>query len=431
MSSPREGMKFWFGMYPSITFSDGTCHVIPGFGNTSLFETREGLVLFDVPIKQNARKTFNEIRNKTDRQVKYLIYSHGHFDHAFGFGPFLKEIREKGWEMPEIIGHENIVRRFKKYKMLSQYHEWINSQQFASVAPKNKRVATVSPEHVLYPSILLIGNEAQFSFNLGGADFNLYHDKGETDDSIWLWVPEKETICTGDLLLSSFPNIGNPYKVQRYPLDWALALEKMIEKEAKFLIPGHGKFIEGRRNVKDALSITSEALHFVHDEVVKRLNEGKWFEQIYHEMMDIFPDKFKKHHILSPIYGCYRFAIHATYRLYHGWYNTGNPTDLFPAKSNDIATELLKINDARSYLNHAIRLFEKDEFQLALHIIDIVLKGREKVTDDLYLDALILKSKILKKNATAEPSFIAANILNNAVKQFKEEIKFLKQELIK
>ncbi|MCJ7649290.1 MAG: MBL fold metallo-hydrolase, partial [Candidatus Lokiarchaeota archaeon] len=213
MSTLREGMKFWFGMYPSITFADGKCHVIPGFGNTGLFETNEGLVIFDVPIKQNALKTFNEIRNKTDKQVKYLIYSHGHFDHAFGFGPFLKEIREKGWKMPEIIGHENCVRRFNKYKLLEPYHNWINSQQFASVAPKDKTAATVSSKNVLDPTILLIGNEAKHSFNLGGVEFNLYHDKGETDDSIWLWVEEKETICTGDLLLSSFPNVGNPYKV--------------------------------------------------------------------------------------------------------------------------------------------------------------------------------------------------------------------------
>jgi len=161
------------------------------------------------------------------------------------------------------------------------------------------------------------------------------------------------------------------------------------------------------------------------------LNEGKWFEQIYHEMLDIFPEKFKKHRMLSPIYGCYRFAIHATYRLYHGWYNTGNPTDLFPAKSNDIATEFLKITDARSYFNHAISLFENKKFQLALHIIDIVLKGKEKVNDDLYLEALILKSTILKKNATVEPSFIAANIIKNAVNQLKEEIDIIKQKLVK
>lgn len=428
MSLPREGMKFWLGIYPSKTFADGKCHVIPGFGNTGLFETDEGLVIFDVPIKQSAQKTFNEIREISKKQVKYLIYSHGHFDHAFGFSPFLKEIDEKGWKMPEIIGHENSIRRFNKYKMLDRYHNWINSQQFASIAPKDKTVSTVSPDLVIDPTIVLTGNAAKYSFNLGGFDFNIYHDKGETDDSIWLWIPEKETICTGDLLLSSFPNVGNPYKVQRYPLDWAIALDKMIEKEAKYLIPGHGKFLEGKEKVKDALSITSEAMHFVHDEVVKRLNEGKWFEQIYHEMIEIFPKKFKTHSILSPIYGCYRFAIHATYRLYHGWYDSGNPTDLFPAKSKEISSELLKINNAQSYFEHAKKLAENNELQLSLHILDVVLEGREYVDTTVLLDSLKLKMKVLKRKAKEEPSFIAANIINNAVNQIKEEIRELNQE---
>jgi glyoxylase-like metal-dependent hydrolase (beta-lactamase superfamily II) len=427
MNITKEGMKFWFGMYPSVTFADGKCHVIPGFGNTGLFETKEGLVVFDVPIKQFARKSFNEVRKITDKQVKYLIYSHGHFDHAFGFGPFLKEIKENGWEMPEIIGHENCLRRFKKYKMLDGYHNWINSQQFASVAPKDKTVATVSPDYVIEPTIILVGNDAKYSFNFGGLDFYLYHDRGETDDSIWLWIPEKESICTGDLLLSSFPNVGNPYKVQRYPLDWAIALDKMIEKEAKFLIPGHGKFIEGREKVEDALSITSEAMHFVHDEVVKRLNEGKWFEQIYHEMLDIYPDKFKTHDMLSPIYGCYRFAIHATYRLYHGWYDTGNPTDLFPSESIDISLELLKLNSAKSYFEHAKNLVDNDKLQLALHVLDIILHGRDMVETEMVLSSLRLKNKILKRKAKAEPSFIAANIINNAISDIKEEIKRLEQ----
>ncbi|MHA1329366.1 MAG: alkyl sulfatase dimerization domain-containing protein, partial [Promethearchaeota archaeon] len=219
------------------------------------------------------------------------------------------------------------------------------------------------------PTIILRGNESNYFFTLDGLEFELYHDKGETDDSIWLWVPEKEIICSGDLILSSFPNIGNPYKVQRYPKDWAIALDKMLEKGAKYLAPGHGQLIEGKENVEDALSITTEALHFVHDEIVKRLNEGKWFEDIYHEMLKIFPEKFRKHPMLKPIYGCYRFAIHATYRLYHGWYDSGNPTDLFPARKKDVAREFLKIANESQYLSRARLLFEEGKLQLALHVL--------------------------------------------------------------
>jgi alkyl sulfatase BDS1-like metallo-beta-lactamase superfamily hydrolase len=426
MNINPEDMKFFIGMFPPKTFSNGTCHIIPSFGNIGIIETEEGLVVFDIAIKQFGKRNFQTLRKMTDKPIKYIIFSHCHFDHAFGFEPFMQEINKKGWKMPEVIAHENGIKRFEKYQMLDKYHAWLNAQQFASI--KTDQDEVVSPHEILKPTIVLKGNDASYSFDLGGVNFEIYHDKGETDDSIWLWVPEKKLIFAGDLMVSSFPNVGNPYKVQRYPKDWAIAMDKMREKKASYLLPGHGQLIEGEEKVDEILSITSEAMHFVHDEVVKRLNEGKWFEQIYHEMLQIFPDKFKDHEILRPVYGCYQFAIHAVYRLYHGWYNTGNPTDLFPAKSDDIAQELLKLNTPEIYLKHARKLFNEHKLQLALHILDIVIKGLNE-DNTLLLEALKLKYQILKQKVKDEPSFIAGNILNNGALQIKSKIEQLKTTL--
>lgn len=419
-----EDIRDWIGMFPSTSFSDGSCYLVPGFGNSCVFETREGLVLFDLPIRQLAKRTFEGVRSFTSKPVKYIIYSHGHFDHAFGYAPFLEEINEKGWELPEVIAHENCLKRLEKYQILDEYHDWINKMQFASLRGRTQGVV-VSAQETLQPTIILKGNEGFYDFKLGDVHFEIYHNKGETDDSVWLWTPEKKTVCTGDLIVSSFPNVGNPYKVQRYPKDWALAMEKMMEKEAEYLVPGHGRMIKGKKEVRDTLSITAEAMHFVHDEVVKRLNEGKWFEQIFHEMVEIFPDKFRDNIHLREMYGCYRFAIHAAYRLYHGWYNSGNPTDLFPSKSSDIAKEFLKINSEEKYLEHAKDLYNERNLQLALHILDVILKGSEIENNRTFLEALELKYKILKEKSKEESSFIAANIINNAASQIKEKMKDL------
>ena len=419
-----NGMSDFFGWFPASIFGNNTCIFVPNMANTCVFNTKEGLVIFDLPIRQSAQKTFDEVRNITQKAVKYIIYSHGHFDHAFGYGPFIEEIRKKGWDMPEVIAHENCIRRFEKYEILGKYHDWINKQQFASVSGR-KRDSVVSAHETLDPTIILKGNESSYSFKLGDVNFEIYHDIGETDDSIWLWVPEKKTICTGDLMVSSFPNVGNPFKVQRYPKDWAIAMEKMREKNAKYLVPGHGKFIKGKENVRDVLSITAEVMHFVDDEVVKRLNEGKWFEQIYHEMLEIYPEKFKKHEILRGTYGCYRFAIHATYRLYHGWYDSGNPTDLFPSKTVDIAQEFLKLSSESEYLEHANKLYLASKLQLALHILDVIIKGTDEQNVEVLTDALKLKMKILKKKAKDESAFIVNNILENGAHQIKIRLKEL------
>ncbi len=427
MSITPEEMKEWIGMFASKQFADGVCYILGAFGNVGVVETEDGLVLFDITMKQFGPRAFKTLRNFTNKPIKYIIYSHGHFDHCYGFAPFIKEISDKGWELPQVIAHENCVKRFKKYKMLDEYHNWLNKQQFASISGKQDKV--ISPHETLDPTIILHGNESYF-FNLGEYAFEIYHDKGETDDSLWMFFPEKKVLFTGDLMVSSYPNVGNPYKVQRYPKDWAIAMERMMEKNAEYLLPGHGKLIEGKDKVKEVLSITAEAMHFVHDEVVKRMNEGKWFEQIYHEMLEIFPKKFN-HWILQPVYGCYRFAIHAVYRLYHGWYNTGNPTDLFPAKSDKIAKEFLKVANEEAYIDHVKKIFEEGKLQLALHIVDVVIKGIDSNKKDLLLTAYNLKYKILKQKAKDEPSFIASNIINNGALQIKEKIRKLKKNLKK
>jgi alkyl sulfatase BDS1-like metallo-beta-lactamase superfamily hydrolase len=423
-----NGMNDFFGWFPSTTFENNTCIFASNFANTCVFVTRDGLVIFDVPLRQFGQKTFDEVRKVTEKPVKYIIFSHGHFDHAFGYEPFLEEIKQKNWDMPEVIAHENCLRRFEKYEILDKYHDWINKQQFSSVT-KEDRDSVVSAHETLIPTIVLEGNQASYSFKLGEVNFKIYHDIGETDDSLWLWVPEKKTICTGDLMISSFPNVGNPFKVQRYPNDWALAMEKMREKNAEYLVPGHGKLIKDKENVKDALTITAEAMHFVHDEVVKRLNEGKWFEQIFHEMLAIYPEKFKKHKFLRESYGSYRFAIHAVYRLYHGWYDSGNPTDLFPAKTDDIARELLKISNDSRYLEHAKILFSEGKLQLALHILDVIIKGKDEQNIEILTEVLELKQKILKQKAKEEQTFIASNILENGASQIEKKLEKLRKSI--
>lgn len=407
------------------TFADGTCHLIRSFGNIGVVDTDEGLVLFDITGKQLGPKSHRGVREVTDKPIKYIIYSHGHFDHCFGFDPFIDEIKEKGWDMPKIIAHENCVERFKKYKMLDKYHAWINSKQFASIQEEVRGL--VSARETLDPTIILYGNE-DYVFKLGGIKFELYHDKGETDDSLWMHVPEKNVIFSGDLIISGYPNVGNPYKVQRYPKHWAFAMEKMMRKDAEYVVPGHGRLIEGKKKVNNSLSITAEAMHFVHDEVIKRLNQGKWFEQIYHEMLSIYPDRFKKHEMLKEIYGCYRFAIHSVFRLYHGWYDSGNPTDLFPSKSADIAKEFLKLNGEDQYFNHAKKLFEGGKLQLALHILDVIIKGSNSDESNVFLDAYKLKYKILKRLAKQDTSFIAFNIINNGANEIKDLLNKLEKK---
>ncbi len=422
-----EGFENFFGRgkFETLKFADDTCLSLNSFGNVGVVETDDGLVIFDIALRLFAPLIFKRVRDFSDKPVKYIIFSHGHFDHCLGYSYFIKEIQEKRWEMPQVIAHENLVRRFKKYEMLDHHQSWTYTQQFASVGIGN---IEESIHRRLDPTIVIRGNNS-YEFQLGNVNFEVHHDKGETDDSLWMFVPDKKALFTGDLFVTSYPNVGSPFRTQRYAKNWALANEKMMKTNPEFLVPGHGPLIDDKEKIQEVLSITAESMHFVHDEIVKRLNEGKWFEQIYFEMLDIFPNKFKNHPYLQPIYGDYRMAIHDVYRYYHGWYDSGNPTDLFPSKSDEIAKEFLKVANEGDFLERAKQLVEEGKIQLALHVLDVIVKANDSAKPEILLHAFKLKSKILKQLAKEEPSFIAMNIYNTSVLQIKTKIKELRKSL--
>jgi alkyl sulfatase BDS1-like metallo-beta-lactamase superfamily hydrolase len=428
MKKLEEDMNNWNGDFPPKTFADGTCLLIGTLGNVGVVDTVDGLVVFDIGGNGQERYIYRELRKFSKKPVKYIIYSHGHFDHAFGYAPIIKEIKRKGWGMPEVIAHENLPRRFEKYRILDKYHTWLNLRQMApKIADKVGDRLLVSAHETLDPTIILRGNESSYKFKLGQYTFEIYHDKGETDDSLWMWLPEKKVLFSGELVSNpTFPNAGNPNKVQRYPKQWAIAMDKMIEKNADYLLPGHGQLVEGKDDVREIISIRAEVMHFIHDEVVKRMNEGKYFEQIYHELLEIRPEKFKNHRFLSDSYGDYRFVIHCAYRLYHGWYNTGNPTDLFPAKSVDIANEFITLIDESEFVNRANKLFDEGKIQLALHLLDVVIKSSEVKSEDTLLNAYILKEKILSQMAEEEVNHMARNAYIYGTIQMRKKIEQLK-----
>lgn len=75
---------------------------------------------------------------------------------------------------------------------------------------------------------------------LGGRPIECRHGLGETDDHAWVWVPDARVVVGGDFIVSSLPNAGTPFRVQRYVLEWAEALEAMAAVEPLAVVSGHG-----------------------------------------------------------------------------------------------------------------------------------------------------------------------------------------------
>lgn len=381
-----------------------------GIGDGAIVLTDEGVVVIDVPMGNRAgARAIEAIRSKTDKPIYAIVYTHGHMDHVWSVPSFYADADARKYPRPHIIAHENVRARFDRYQRLKGQHQHINSIQFA-IPPG----APVLPPQFYYPDTVF---RDTFKFRLGGLTFEMNSYYGETDDCLWVWIPERKTAIVGDLLIGGVPNVGNPFKVQRYAKEWAAALERVAGMNPDFVVAAGG--ILDKQQAQDVLLDTAKYLRFIEDEVVRLLNEGCWIEEIIRRVK--VPDDLARKPWLQPVYGHPTFVIHGVHRRYAGWYN-GNPSELFPSASTDVAARVVKLSGPAKLVAEAKAAKEAgglENTQLSLHLVDFVIKGStDPVTRK---EAWVLKSELLTARADAEPSLIARNIFRSGATLARQE----------
>ncbi|MEI7859149.1 MAG: alkyl sulfatase dimerization domain-containing protein [Acidimicrobiales bacterium] len=378
---------------------------LAGFGNTTILIGSEGAAIVDPGLFTNGPRVVRELRQLTDLPVRYVIYTHGHYDHAFGTPAIMKDAAARGHDAPDIVGHVNVVKRFERYAKTAGHLAGTFDAQFAIWGPGGGDVvrnAKYFPPTIAYEDRLLLDG-------LGDLLVECRHGLGETDDHTWVWVPGARVIVGGDFIVSSLPNAGTPFRVQRYVLEWAEALEEMAAVEPLSVVSGHGGVFGD--HAQEMLLTTATALRYLDSEVVRRLNEGQWQEQILAEVE--LPDELAASSYLQPLYGCTAFAVRDIMRRYMGWYD-GNPSMIFPSSRVEVATEIVALTGGTAPVMERARVLgaseETAEIQRALHLVDFVIfNGGDQVDE-----AHALKAELLDIRSKRERSFVAHNILASA-----------------
>ena len=216
-----------------------------------------------------------------------------------------------------MIAHHALPARFDRYIFTAGYNTIINRRQFG-FTDLNWPTEYRYPDRTYHDTLDL---------SVGGVDFSLRHEKGETDDHTITWQADKRVLCCGDLFIWASPNAGNPQKVQRYPREWAAALRRMLQLEAEFLLPGHGFPVIGADRVRQALTDTADLLDSLVDQTLAVMNAGGRLDDAIHTVRA--PAELEARPYLRPVYDEPEFIVHTVWRQYGGWWD-GNPATLSP-----------------------------------------------------------------------------------------------------
>jgi alkyl sulfatase BDS1-like metallo-beta-lactamase superfamily hydrolase len=379
------------------------CH---GFSNVGIVWGRGQALLVDTSNARMGPLVAQALHETTTEPVALIVYTHGHIDHVGGAPALLEAAQRQGHPRPTVWAHENTAGRLDRYRASWGWNNEVNRRQFG--LPQG---VDAVPKDFVYPDRTY---RNQVQIDLAGEAVELNHEKAETDDATWVWLPERGVALVGDLSVQSLPNTGNPNKAQRHTLGWAYALEAIAARRPRLVIPGHGDPLRGDYAL-EVCQETARALRYLHDAVLERLNAGQWPDEIVDARIDL-PEDLARKPYLRPIYGCAPFVVRDVLRSYAGWWG-GNPAELIPARRTDVAGDLVDAAGREALLTKTQSLRKAGEYRRALHLATLLTQA-----DPSNSESRELVAAICDELAEQEPSFIARNFYRVAGAQARAAV---------
>lgn len=221
------------------------------------------LVIDSLRVPSFARDLRADVRRLTDKPVRYLVDTHGHWDHAFGNEEFTDAI---------ILGHVNCRRE------LEEYGEAWRANVIARNTEWSEEIRTVR----ITPPDLTFDHRLELHF--GGRRVDLvYLGRAHTSGDIFINLPDDGLLFTGDVVQDG----GVPYMQDGYMRDWVETDTRLIDLPFDHFVSGHGPIggkpalTEARDFIASLVSSTERAFRDGQDvaqatETVQRALEGRF-----------------------------------------------------------------------------------------------------------------------------------------------------------
>ena len=234
--------------------TDGV-YIFRNGGHQSMFiVTSEGVIATD-PIAYGrptgAKDYIAEIRKVTDKPIKYLIYSHHHYDHIAGGQAF----RDAG---ATILSH----RRAKE------------------------RLVQIQDPYTPIPDEVMDNNR---TIRMGGTTLELHYlGLNHSDSTLVMRLPKEKIVFIVDTIpVGTFPGRGF---IDVYPLETMEFMKKVLAMDWERMIPGHpgqpGDRLGTKKDVEFQIQLMTDASNAVREQAI----QGKCWDAAEKE---VTLDKYK------------------------------------------------------------------------------------------------------------------------------------------
>lgn len=343
--------------------------------NLTIVEGDTGLIVIDpMTFAESARKGMElYFQHRPRKPVVAVIYTHSHADHFGGVRSVVDEADVRSgkvgiWApagfMDEAIG-ENVIAGNAMGRR-AQY-------QFGILLPRGERgqvdvglgktvglgsITLIAPNHTieqLRETHVIDGVEIEFSLA----------PESEAPAELYMYFPQFRVLNMAELACQTFHNLlplrGARVRDSRL---WSSYLNDALHRygdRSDVMVVQHNWPVWGSQQVRDHLAKQRDLYKFVHDQTVRRMNEGYTAPEIA-EMIRL-PRSLAETWGVQPFYGAVKHNAKAVYQHYLGWYD-GNPANLDPLPPQATARKAIEyMGGAEAVLERARADYARGEYR--------------------------------------------------------------------
>ncbi|CAM3800524.1 alkyl sulfatase dimerization domain-containing protein [Parendozoicomonas haliclonae] len=354
-------------------------HVAVGFGlaNSIMIEGDDGIIIVDVmESREAAEKVMAEFRKITDKPVKALIYTHNHADHILGGKGFAPDGEVDVYAhattdayINRIVNHLRPVITTRSSRMFGNILEpgdqgLVN----AGIGPALDAGHGGGTPTLLRPTKTF---DDTMNVEIAGVQLQLVHAPGETNDQLFVYLPEQKVLLPGDNIYKAFPNL---YTIRgtanRDVMQWVGSLDLMRELAPEHLVPSHSRPISGQQQVAETLTMYRDGIQYVHDQTLRGMNQGLTEDQLVEAVK--LPEPMVSHPYLQELYGTVEWSVRSIFNGYLGWFD-GDAATLSKAPLQQRGENMLALVGKEKLLLSAREAIDNQQNRWALELISYML----------------------------------------------------------